>query len=73
MDRFWPNLHKYVIGRRKNADEILVTLTSFSRSQEGLECWKMGHSLLSALYLLMNGQILAKLIQIYHWEGEKAD
>ena len=25
----------------ENADQILVTLTPFSRSQEGLDCWKM--------------------------------
>ena len=36
----------------------------------GLDCWKIGRSLLSALSLL-NGQILAKLTQIYHSEGEK--
>ena len=71
MDRFWPNLHKYIIGRGKNADWILVTLTSFSRSQESLDCWKMERSLLSTLIYLLNGQILAKLTQVYHWEGGK--
>ena len=32
---------------------ILVTLTPFSRSQEGLDCWKKGCSLLSALCRLI--------------------
>ena len=30
-----------------------LILTPFSKSQEGLDCWKMGRSLLSALYLLI--------------------
>ena len=41
------------LGGGKNADWILVTLISFSRSQEGSDCWKIGHSLMSALYLLI--------------------
>ena len=49
-----------------------MTLTPFSRSQEGLDCWKMGRCPLSALYLLIEWTyFLAKLTQIYHWEGEK--
>ena len=37
----------------ENADQILVTLSPFSRSQEGLDCWKMGCSLLCALCILI--------------------
>ena len=31
---FLQNLHRYIIGRCKRADEVLVTLTLFSRPQE---------------------------------------
>ena len=37
------------LGEGKMLIRFLVTLTPFSRSQEGLDCWKMGRSLLSAL------------------------
>ena len=45
-----------------------MTLTSFSRSQEGSDCWKMAF-----LHLIsrMNGWILTKLVQLYCWERDK--
>ena len=48
-----------------------MTLTPFSRSQEGLDCWKMGIASCPHSISLLNGHILAKLTQIYHWEGGK--
>ena len=36
IDGISPNLHGYIIGTSLRVDLILVTLTSFSRSQEGL-------------------------------------
>ena len=41
MDWFWPNLHSYIVGRRERDDEILVTVTKFSRSQHHFEMSKI--------------------------------
>ena len=47
---------------------ILVTLTLFSRSREGSDCWIM-----ACLHAIcwMNGWILAKLPQLYCWDRDK--
>ena len=41
----------------------------------GFSADPVGVGIATCLYSisLLNGQILAKLIQIYHWEGENAD
>ena len=39
---FWPNLHRYIIGVRRKKDQILVTLTWFSRSHWPFEMSKIG-------------------------------
>ena len=55
----------------ENADYILLTLTPFSKSQEGLDCWEMGRSLLSALYLLIDRTYISKTyINISLGEGK---
>ena len=45
-----------------------MTLTLFSRSQEGSDCWKM-----ACLHAVsrMNGWILTKLVQHYCWDRDK--
>ena len=64
----WPNLHIYIARTCKRSDWILVTLTSFSRSHEGLDCWKMT-SLRPISW--MNGWILTKHIYLYCCNLEK--
>ena len=69
MDGFWPNLQYYIVVTwKKKTDQILMTLTPFSRSQEGSDCWKMAF-----LHIIsrMNGWILAKLVQLYCWDRNK--
>ena len=68
INRFWPHLLIYIAGTCKNTDWILVTLITFSRSQEGLDCWKM-----VCLHPIswMNRWILTKLVQLYCWDMEK--
>ena len=39
FDRIPPNLPGYIIGTRLKADQVLVTLTTFSRSQQDLDIW----------------------------------
>ena len=53
---------------RKRTEEILVTMTPFSRSQEGSDCWKM-----ACLHPIsrMNGWILTKLVHLYCCDMEK--
>ena len=41
MEGFWLNLYIYIVVTWKRTDYILVTLTPFSRSHKGLDCWKM--------------------------------
>ena len=41
VDGFWPNLHRYIVGRRGRVDKILVTLTLFSRSHQHSEVSKI--------------------------------
>ena len=41
-DGFWPNLHRYIVGKRGRVDQILVTLTVFSRSHWYSEMPKIG-------------------------------
>ena len=52
----------------KITDYILVTLTPFSRSQEGWDCWIM-----ACLHAIcwMNGWILTKLAQLYCWDRDE--
>ena len=45
-----------------------MTLTPFSRSQEGSNCWKM--ACLHPIFW-MNGWILTKLAQLYCWNMDK--
>ena len=62
MDGFLLHLYIYIVETWKRTDLILVTLTPFSRSQEGSDCWKMACLL---LILRMNGWILTKLVYLY--------
>ena len=41
VDGFWPNLHRYIFGRRGRINLILVTLTLFSKSQGHFEMSKI--------------------------------
>ena len=52
MGGFWPNLHIHIIGKGERIFWILVTLTSFSRSQQHFELSKFDQKSLSASYLL---------------------
>ena len=45
-----------------------MTLTPFSRSQEGLDCWKM---VCMQPIFWMNKWILTKLVQLYCWDMKK--
>ena len=67
MDGFLPNLYIYIVETWKRTDKILVT-TPFSRSQEGLDCWKM-----ACLHPISwrNGWILTKLAQLYCCDMKK--
>ena len=52
IDGFCPNLHRNTIGKLERSDQILVTLTSFSRSHQHLEWQILTKNSLSAPYLL---------------------
>ena len=67
MDGFWPNLHNRIVVTWKRTDYILVTLTPFSKSQEGSDCWKMAFP---QPISRMNGWILTKLVQLYCWDKD---
>ena len=64
---FTKLVHLYV-ETWKRTDQILVTLTPFSRSQEGSDCWKM-----ACLHPIsrMNGWILTTLVHLYCCDMEK--
>ena len=49
-------------------DLILVTLTPFSRSHGGLDCWKIA---CPPPISWMDGWILTKLVHLYCWDTEK--
>ena len=68
MSGFWSNLQSYIVGTCKRTYYILVTLISFSRSHEGLDCWKM-----ACLHPISwrNGWILTKLVHLYCCDMEK--
>ena len=68
MDGFWLNFYIYIVVTWIRADQILVTLTSFSRSHKSLGCWKM-----ACLHPISwrNGCILIKLAQLYCYDMKK--
>ena len=55
---FWPNLHRYNVGRVGSVGQILVTLTSFSRSHWHFKISEIGFP--CAIFWTI-GWILAKL------------
>ena len=67
MDIFWPILYSYIVETGTRTDCILVTLTSFSRSQCS-DCWKR-----ACLHPIsrMNWWFLTKLVILYCCDMEQ--
>ena len=67
MDRFWPNLHNYIVDMKKNG-LVFGDLDSIFKVTGELRLMEMAflHPISR-----MNGWILTKLVQLYCWGRDK--